>query len=301
MPHHHLPHRQCPPHVLHAQAATSISLLASTSEEPSPQGGDVGASHSATSTIKSALNNVSLDAHWIACHLATAGSKRIKIRLLGTVITSHYYVYNETTASLSVQRSPTSERQDYLPSEHWTSMTLPTGTDLRSASFTSATVHQQPSTEKLGRLPTCCPLNPAIAIWALRHLVAHKRPFIGPALPHRLQCSPSASCRPVCISSKRGQLCSVTWSCSDIPLVLCDCASTPHWCYMVVSQRVYTPTKPYTCNNSSSLSYINVKLKALIFIGVKRLSLESWHAKMKVKATLLEAYSFARRWGSHIF
>jgi hypothetical protein len=37
-PHHHLPHRHCPPHALHARAATSVSLLASTSEQPSPQG-----------------------------------------------------------------------------------------------------------------------------------------------------------------------------------------------------------------------------------------------------------------------
>jgi hypothetical protein len=37
--------------------------------------------------------------------LATAGGKRIKIRLLGTVVTSHYYVYNETTASLRVLRT----------------------------------------------------------------------------------------------------------------------------------------------------------------------------------------------------
>jgi hypothetical protein len=38
-PHHHLPHRQCRPHALHAWAAISISLLASTSEQPSPWGG----------------------------------------------------------------------------------------------------------------------------------------------------------------------------------------------------------------------------------------------------------------------
>jgi hypothetical protein len=62
-----------------------------------------------------------------------------------------------------------------------------------------------------------------LVIRALRHLVAHKRPFPGPALLHRLQRSPSASCRPARISNKRGQLCSVTWSCSDIPLVLNVC------------------------------------------------------------------------------
>jgi hypothetical protein len=47
----------------------------------------VGASHSAMSAIESALKNVSPHAHWIARHLATAGSKRIKMRLLGTADT----------------------------------------------------------------------------------------------------------------------------------------------------------------------------------------------------------------------
>jgi hypothetical protein len=58
-----------------------------------------------------------------------------------------------------------------------------------------------------------------VAIQALQHLVVHKWPFSGPALPHRMQRSPCAS-RPACISNKRGQLCSVTWSCFDTPLVL---------------------------------------------------------------------------------
>jgi hypothetical protein len=63
----------------------------------------------------------SLDAHWIAGHLVTAGGKRIKMRLLDTVITSHYYVFNETTTRLHVQWSPTSERPDYSPSKRRTS------------------------------------------------------------------------------------------------------------------------------------------------------------------------------------
>jgi hypothetical protein len=46
----------------------------------------VGISHSATSTIESALKNVNPNAHWIARHLATAGGKRIKMRLLDTVV-----------------------------------------------------------------------------------------------------------------------------------------------------------------------------------------------------------------------
>jgi hypothetical protein len=63
-PYHHLPHRQCPPYALRARAATSISLLASTSEQPSPRdGGDVGAFHSATGAIESALKYVSPDTH----------------------------------------------------------------------------------------------------------------------------------------------------------------------------------------------------------------------------------------------
>jgi hypothetical protein len=102
----------------------------------------VGASHSATSAIKSALKNVSLDAHWIARCLVTAGGKRIKIRLLDTLVTSHYYIYNKITASLYVQR-------------------LLTGKNLRSPAFTSAPVHRQPRAEKRSRLPTCCLLNPA--------------------------------------------------------------------------------------------------------------------------------------------
>jgi hypothetical protein len=86
-------------------------------------------------------------------------------------------------------------------------------------------------------------IQPAAAR-ALRQSVAHNRPFSGPA-HQQLQRLPSASCRPASISNKRGQLCSVTWSCSNIPLVLCDCVSTPHWCYVVASQHVYTPTPMY--------------------------------------------------------
>jgi hypothetical protein len=46
----------------------------------------VGASHSAIGAIESALKNVSPDTHWIARRLATAGSKRIKMRLLGNSV-----------------------------------------------------------------------------------------------------------------------------------------------------------------------------------------------------------------------
>jgi hypothetical protein len=63
----------------------------------------VGAFHSATSAIESVLKNVSPNTHWIVRRLVTAGGKRIKKQLLGTVdtvITSWYYVYNKTTASL---------------------------------------------------------------------------------------------------------------------------------------------------------------------------------------------------------
>jgi hypothetical protein len=67
-----------------------------------------------------------------------------------------------------------------------------------------------------------------------------------------LQRSLSASCRPACISNEQGQLCSVTWSCSDIPLELRDCALTPHWCYVVVSQHVYTPTSVLMTKVTSS-------------------------------------------------
>jgi hypothetical protein len=80
----------------------------------------VGAFHSATGTIESTLKNVSPDAHWIARRLATAGSKHIKMRLLGTVVTSRYYVYNKTAASLCAQQSPISKQPDYSPSERRT-------------------------------------------------------------------------------------------------------------------------------------------------------------------------------------
>jgi hypothetical protein len=45
---------------------------------------DVGAFHSATGAIESALKNVSPDAHWIAHRLVTAGGKRVKMWILGT-------------------------------------------------------------------------------------------------------------------------------------------------------------------------------------------------------------------------
>jgi hypothetical protein len=48
---------------------------------------DVGAFHSATGAIESALKYASPDAHWIARRLATAGGKRLKMRPLGTVVT----------------------------------------------------------------------------------------------------------------------------------------------------------------------------------------------------------------------
>jgi hypothetical protein len=122
----------------------------------------------------------------------------------------------------------------------------PAGRNLRSATFAFAAARQQPSAEKLGRLPTRCPPNPArcypsvpapgytqtVPLGATTlcssqpggprreppTYTIQKRPLSGPALPHRLQRSPSASCRTACISNKRGQLCSVTWSCPDIPL-----------------------------------------------------------------------------------
>jgi hypothetical protein len=118
---------------------------------------------------------------------------------------------------------------------------LPTSKNLRSAAFTSAPAPRQPSTEKPGQLPTCCPPNPACC--------RPSAPAVGCAQPALFRaCTSSVATFAVhklpaaCISSKRGQLCSVTWSCSDIPLVLHDCASTPHWCYVVVSQSMYTPT-----------------------------------------------------------
>jgi hypothetical protein len=121
----------------------------------------VGASHSATSAIESALNNVSLHAHWIVHRLATAGGKLIKTRLLSTVVTSHYYDYNKTTASLRVQWSLTSMRQDYSLSKCRTITSFADQYKSPKRCIPSATAHRQPSAEKLGWLPTHCPLNPA--------------------------------------------------------------------------------------------------------------------------------------------
>jgi hypothetical protein len=65
-----------------------------------PQNVVVGAFHNATGAIESVLKYVSPDAHWIARHLVTAGGKRIKMRLLGTVVT----VFLETSDTEDVSR-----------------------------------------------------------------------------------------------------------------------------------------------------------------------------------------------------
>jgi hypothetical protein len=150
----------------------------------------VGASHSATGAIESTLKYVSPDAHWIACRLATAGGKRIKMRPLGTVVTSRYYVYNETTARLHVQQSPTSKRPTTCPASAEPVRALPTGMNLRSAAVTADTTHRQPSADQLGRLPTRCPLNPACCCPSVPALVVCKRPLSGPQLA---QCQYRAS------------------------------------------------------------------------------------------------------------
>jgi hypothetical protein len=172
----------------------------------------VGAFHSATGAIESVLKDVSPVTHSIARRLATAGGKRIKMRLLGTDVTSRYYVYNETTTRLA-------------PNQHKICRPVKISEVLYS-----------PLPQRTGKPVTARRIQP-VAVQVLRDLVAHKLPFSGPTLPHRLRRSLSTSCQPACISNKRGQLRSVTWSYSDIPLVLRDCASTPHWCYVV-----YTPT-----------------------------------------------------------
>jgi hypothetical protein len=121
----------------------------------------VGASHTATSAIQSALKNVSPDTHWIAHHLVTAGSKRIKMRLLGTADT----VDNTPSARqqelylCSVRRPASSQSTRPVSAEP--TRALPTSKNFRSTSFTSAPACRQHSAEKLGWLPTCCPLNPA--------------------------------------------------------------------------------------------------------------------------------------------
>jgi hypothetical protein len=81
------------------------------------------------------------------------------VTLTLTVTTSRYYVYNERTARLRVQRSPTSKRPTTCPASAEPARALPTGMNLQSAAFTADTMHRQPSAEHLGRLPTRCPPN----------------------------------------------------------------------------------------------------------------------------------------------
>jgi hypothetical protein len=61
-----------------------------------------------------------------------------------------------------------------------------------------------------------CRIQPA-AIRALQYLVALNRPFPGPALPHQLQHSPSASCQPPAYPTSE-----------DSCVVLRGCAPTSH-------------------------------------------------------------------------
>jgi hypothetical protein len=153
-------------------------------------GGDVGAYHSATGAIKSALKYVRPDAHWIARRLVTAGGKRIKMRPLGTVVTSRYYVRNETTARLRVQRAPNQHepcRPVRISEALHSQLTGRTGNPAQSSSA--------------GYPLAACRIQP-VAVRAARKFVVHERPFSGAALPHRAQRSPSASCRPACISNK---------------------------------------------------------------------------------------------------
>jgi hypothetical protein len=182
-----------------------MGLLGSKSLSDQRWGGYLcGSPHSAMRAIESALKNVSPDAHWIARHLATAGGKRIKMRLLSMADTV------DTTPSARQQelylysvRQPASSHATCAASAKPT-RALPTGKNLCSASFTSAPVHQQPSAEKLDQLPTCCPPNPACCHLGALAFSWHNRPFSGPAFPHRLQRLPSASCQPACIFNERG-------------------------------------------------------------------------------------------------
>jgi hypothetical protein len=120
----------------------------------------VGAFHSATGAIKSALKNVSPDAHWIACRLVTAGGKHIKMRLLstaGTVITTST---RQQQAYMSSVHRPASG-QTSRPVSAEPARALLTSKNLQSAAFTSAPAHWQTSAKKLSQLPAYCSLNPA--------------------------------------------------------------------------------------------------------------------------------------------
>jgi hypothetical protein len=75
---------------LHALAATSISLLTSTSKQPSLQGeggGWCGSLPQCNERYQIGAQNSSSNAHWVARHLATAGGKSIKMWLPGTPVT----------------------------------------------------------------------------------------------------------------------------------------------------------------------------------------------------------------------
>jgi hypothetical protein len=96
----------------------------------------VGASHSATGAIELALKYASPDVHWIARRLATAGGKRIKARPLSTAATSYQSLPLATTSTRRQQGYVSSDRR---PASAEPARALPTGRNLRSASFTSAT------------------------------------------------------------------------------------------------------------------------------------------------------------------
>jgi hypothetical protein len=136
-----------------------------------------------------------------------------------------------------------------------------TGTILRSAAFTSATAHRHPSSGKLGRLPTRCPPNPSCCRPSTPAFGCAQTALFRAPLRHRLQRSPSASCRPACISNKRGQLCSVTWSCSYIPLVLRDCFDTPLVLRGSVSACVHSNIRMHTIVMGNKLNGKESKLE----------------------------------------
>jgi hypothetical protein len=106
------------------------------------------------------------------------------------VATTRYYIY-ETTARLRAQRSPTSKRSTTCPAIAEPARALPTGTNLRSVSYTSATTLRLPSVDQLGRLPARCPPNPACRCPSgPRNSPYTIRPALFGAISHRLQQCP---------------------------------------------------------------------------------------------------------------
>jgi hypothetical protein len=101
---------------------------------------------------------------WRPLDSATAGGKRIKTRPLSAVVTQSLLRYNETTARLRVQRSPTSKRPDYLPRERRPSTSL--ADRCKSPQCWIHICHRAPATQHREAQPATCllPAEPSLLL-----------------------------------------------------------------------------------------------------------------------------------------